>query len=107
MTVPRIRAPGWVRLVLSSLVVIGVCVGLGHWEVQMLPSSWGGPVLSTGAAVYRRVSLGPLGMRAGLGWPMVPSGDYRWWDGSKWTEHSFRRDAVRRRIGVSLGRVRT
>lgn len=82
----RTRKPIWARLVVSFLILVGVWVGLVALGVPNAAFVIrGGAVLGTGAAVYRRLRLGPPRKRQGSGWRMDPSGDYRWWDGSMWT----------------------
>jgi|SRR5271166_3412354 len=84
---PRTWKPSWVRLVVSFLIVVGVCVALvalGNPNAAFIIGV--AAVLGTGAAIDRRLRPWPPGKRQGPGWRMDPSGDYRWWDGSKWTE---------------------
>jgi hypothetical protein len=83
----RTRKPSWVRLIVNLLVLAAVGVGLVMLGVRDVGFIWvSGAVVGTGAAVYRRSRPEPPGKRQGSGWRMDPGGDYRWWDGSKWTE---------------------
>jgi hypothetical protein len=82
----RTRKPSWIRLVVDFLAVVGVCVGL-----VMLGVPYAGFIIVAGAvlAMGRAVSLvvkRPKPPEDPQGWRMDSEGDWRWWDGSAWTE---------------------
>jgi hypothetical protein len=82
----RTREPSWIRLVVDFLVVVGVCVGLVMLGVPYAAFIIVlGAVLGTGRAVYL-VLKSPEPPGGPQGWRMDSEGDWRWWDGSAWTE---------------------
>ena len=85
---PRTRKPSWIRVVIDFLVLVGICVGL-----VLLGVPYAGfiiVVIAVGLvlAFGRAVSLAkrPKPPEEPQGWRMDSEGDWRWWDGSAWTE---------------------
>jgi hypothetical protein len=80
------RKSSWTRVAVSFLIVVGVCVGL---VVLGVPNAAFiiviGAVLGTGTAVHRRLRR-PEPPAEAQGWRMDHDGEWRWWDGSAWTE---------------------
>jgi len=84
-TMPRTRKWIWARLVASFLVLVGVSAGLvvvvGPFAGIVIGVA---AVVGVGSALSRHFGPGPK--CKGQGWRMHASGEYQWWDGSKWTE---------------------
>jgi hypothetical protein len=97
---PRTRKPSWIRVVIDFLVVIGVCVGL-----VLLGVPYAGFMIVVGLvlAFGRAVSLvanWPKQPEEPQGWRMDSEGEWRWWDGSAWTEAPS--GEVPRKIGPEI-----
>ena len=83
---PGARRPSPIRLVVDFLVLVGFCVGL-----IMLGVPYAGFIIVVGAvlAIGHAVSLvvkHPKPPEDPQGWRMDSEGDWRWWDGSAWTQ---------------------
>jgi hypothetical protein len=80
------RTPSWGRLVSLLLLVVGTCVVLVELGIPNAAFLIAGAALvGTGTVVARRVRPEAPAKRGGSGWRMDSMGEYRWWDGSKWT----------------------
>jgi hypothetical protein len=100
---PHTRKPSWSRIVVSFLIVVGVCGGialLGFPNAALIIIV--GAVLGTTTAVYRHIRPLPPKARQGKGWRMDRDGNYRWWDGSAWADgpDSSARDT--RKVGPEI-----
>jgi hypothetical protein len=81
------RKPSVIRLVVSSLVVIVVVVSMlasGYPNAAFVILS--GAVLGTATAVHRRWPPRASPVVDPQGWRMDHNGNWRWWNGSAWTD---------------------
>ena len=87
--VPGTPKPSWTRVAIDFLVVIGVCVGLVLLEVPyagfIIAVIVAGLVVAFGRAVPL-VAKQPKPPVEPQGWRMDSEGEWRWWDGSAWTQ---------------------
>ena len=100
---PRTRKPSWTRVVIDFLVLIGVCVGLVLLKVPyagfFIVLIVAGLVVAFGRAVSLVVKR-PKQPEESQGWRMDSEGEWRWWDGSAWTEAP--RGEIPRKIGPEI-----
>jgi hypothetical protein len=100
---PRNRKPSWTRVVIDFLVLIGICVGLVLLNVPyagfIIAVFAVGLVLAFGRAVSL-VRKRPKPLEEPQGWRMDSEGEWRWWDGSAWTEAPH--GEIPRKIGPEI-----
>jgi hypothetical protein len=78
----------WIRLVVSLLIVVAfyslLVPLIGITNAVLVFAS--GAVLGAATAIYRHIRPAARRIREEPGWRMDPLGNYRWWNGSAFTE---------------------
>jgi hypothetical protein len=97
----RYIARSWIRLLVKLLLLVGVCVGLvllGFSDAAFLFVLIA--VVNVVHVIYRVVSPRRSKSPQEPGWRMDPLGNYRWWNGSGFTDPPARE--VPRKIGPEI-----
>jgi hypothetical protein len=97
------RKPSLTRLVVVSVLVIALGVGFasnGHPGITAF--IWFGAVWGVGAGFYLRWRPQSSPVKGTQGWRMDPTGNWRWWNGSAFTNPPADQPPDKRKIGPEI-----